>query len=102
MIRILCRAAQGAAMTELEPDQLASVLKAKRNLIWIDLSGEDTESYQPLLIETFGFHPLAVEDALIETHLPKVDDWDDYLYLVLYAVDFDRLKLEIDSHEVDV
>ncbi len=102
MIRILCRAAQGAAMTELEPDQLADSLKVRRNLIWVDLSGEDTEHYQPLLIETFGFHPLAVEDALVETHLPKVDDWDDYLYLVLYAVDFDQPKLEVDSHEVDV
>ncbi|HSD82796.1 MAG TPA: magnesium transporter CorA family protein [Anaerolineae bacterium] len=102
MIRILCRSAQGAAMTELEPEQLADALKVKRNLIWVDLSGEATETYQPLLIDTFGFHPLAVEDALIETHLPKIDDWDEYLYLVLYAVDFDRPKLEIDSHEVDV
>src|SRR5512135_3361014 len=100
MIRILCRTTQGTAMAELEPDRLADVLKVKRNLIWVDLSGEDTPTYQPLLTETFGFHPLAVEDALIETHLPKIDDWEEYLYLVLYAVDFDRDKLEVDSHEV--
>ena len=102
MIRILCRAAQDTAMTELPPDQLANALKVKRNLIWVDLSGEATESYQPLLTETFGFHPLAVEDALIETHLPKIDDWDEYIYLVLYGVDFDQAKLEVDSHEVDI
>src|SRR5512139_3241920 len=102
MIRILCRAAQGAAMIELAPDQLASALKVKRNLIWVDLSGDDTSVHQPLLTETFGFHPLAVEDALVETHLPKIDDWDEYIYLVLYGVDFDRTNLEVDSHEVDV
>jgi magnesium transporter len=102
MIRILGRTAQGAAMTELPPDQLASALKVKRNLIWVDLSGEATEEYQPLLTETFGFHPLAVEDALVETHLPKIDDWDEYIYLVLYGVDFDRGQLEVDSHEVDI
>jgi magnesium transporter len=102
MIRILCRAAQGAAMTELPPEQLDGALKTRRNLIWVDLSGEATEAYQPLLTETFGFHPLAAEDALIETHLPKIDDWDDYVYLVLYAVDFDQAKLEVDGHEVDV
>lgn len=102
MIRILCRAAQDTAMTELPPDQLANALKVKRNLIWVDLSGEATEAYQPLLTETFGFHPLAVEDALIETHLPKIDDWDEYIYLVLYGVDFDQAKLEVDSHEVDI
>ena len=89
-------------MSELTPDQLASALKVRRNIVWVDLSGDATPTYQPLLIETFGFHPLAVEDALIETHLPKIDDWDDYLYLVLYGVDFDRAQLEVDSHEVDV
>jgi hypothetical protein len=26
------------------------------------------------LRETFGFHPLAVEDALQEVHVPKLDD----------------------------
>ncbi len=102
MIHILCRSTQSTTMTELPLEQLADTLKIKRNLIWVDLSGEDNENYHPLLVETFGFHPLAVEDALIETHLPKIDDWDDYLYLVLYAVDFDRPKLEVDSHEVDV
>ena len=102
MIRILCRSTQGAAMIELEPAQLANALKVKRKLIWVDLNGEGAEDYQPLLTETFGFHPLAVEDALIETHLPKIDDWDEYLYLVLYAVDFERVQLEVDSHEVDI
>src|SRR5512139_3467091 len=102
MIRILCRTTQNNAMTELSPVQLSDALKVKRNLIWVDLSGEDSATYQPLLIDTFGFHPLAVEDALVETHLPKIDDWDEYVYLVLYGVDFDRAQLEVDSHEVDV
>ncbi len=102
MIRILCRAAQDGTMTELAADQLASALKVKRNLIWVDLSGEDTATFQPLLTNVFGFHPLAVDDALVETHLPKIDDWDEYIYLVLYGVDFDQAKLEVDSHEVDV
>jgi len=101
MIRILYRAAQGAAMTELDPGQLVDALKVRRNLIWVDLSGKDNATYQPLLTDTFGFHRLAVEDALVETHLPKIDDWDEYLYVVLYGVDFDQAKLEVDSQEVD-
>jgi magnesium transporter len=89
-------------MVDLPLDRLAAALQVRRNLIWVDLSGEDPETYRPLLAETFGFHPLAIEDALIETHLPKIDDWDEYIYLVLYAVDFDRAQLDVDSHEVDV
>ncbi len=102
MIRILCRTAQSTAMTELLPEQLPGALAVKRNLIWVDLNGEDSAAYQPLLIGTFGFHALAVEDALVETHLPKIDDWDEYVYLVLYGVDFDQARLEVDSHEVDI
>jgi len=89
-------------MTELAPEQLADALHVKRNVLWIDLHGEDNAEYRPLLTDTFGFHPLAVEDALVETHLPKIDDWDEYLYLVLYAVDFEPSQLEVDSHEIDV
>ncbi len=102
MMHVLCRSQAGNTMVELLPDQLADTLKVKHNLIWVDLSGEDPEAYRPWLLDVFGFHPLAVEDALIETHLPKIDDWDHYVYLVLYAVDFDRAHLETDSHEVDV
>jgi hypothetical protein len=51
MIRILCRAAQDAAMTELAADQLASALKVKRNLTWVDLSGERHGLYRPLLTD---------------------------------------------------
>ncbi len=105
MIRILCRTAQNTAMLELLPEQLAEALKNKHNLLWVDLNGgnePDNAVHQSLLIDTFGFHPLAVDDALIETHLPKIDDWDAYIYLVLYAVDFDRASLAVDNHEVDV
>jgi magnesium transporter len=42
------------------------------------------------LRETFGFHILAVEDALQETHAPKIDDWGDYLYIVLHAIESNK------------
>ena len=103
MIRILCHAAPSDAMTELPLEQLPNALAVKRNLIWVDLSGEDNATYQPLLIDTFGFHPLAVDDALQESHVPKVDDWDEYLYLVLHAITFDRSDGgRLDAIELDI
>jgi magnesium transporter len=51
-------------------------------LLWIDFGGESPEVCEPIL-KSFGFHPLAIDDALQESHTPKVDDWGDYLYLVL-------------------
>jgi magnesium transporter len=89
MIRSLYRARDGQLRTPLQPDELAMVLQDTGGLLWLDLAGEPPEACAPILRETFGFHPLAVEDALEETHVPKVDDWGEYIYLVLHAVIFD-------------
>ena len=48
----------------------------------MDFTSEPPETAQPIL-EGFGFHHLAIEDALQQTHAPKIDDWGDYLYIVL-------------------
>jgi magnesium transporter len=34
-------------------------------------------------LESFNFHHLAIADALEQTHAPKIDDWGEYLYIVL-------------------
>jgi magnesium transporter len=56
---------------------------------------------EPILQKTFGFHHLAVEDALRETHVPKVDDWENYLYIVLNAVFF-QFNKEVNVIEIDI
>jgi len=40
-------------------------------------------------LEKFGFHPLAIDDALQETHVPRLDDWGEYLYIVFNYMDMD-------------
>jgi magnesium transporter len=101
MIKILYRPAQNGLMIDLPVERLAEVVRDRHNLIWVDLDGEDPNLYRPILADTFGFHALAIDDALIESHVPKIDDWSDYIYLVLHAVDFDLNALDVDTHEVD-
>jgi magnesium transporter len=45
-------------------------------------TSEPPETALPIL-QSFNFHHLAIADALEQTHAPKIDDWGDYLYLVL-------------------
>ncbi len=101
MIHILYRPATGGLMVDLQPDQLSAALREKDALIWVDLDGDDTGDYQPLLSNEFKFHSLAIEDALVDSHSPKLDDWTEYVYIVLHAVDFDTNLLDLDTHEVD-
>ncbi|MCA1899615.1 MAG: magnesium/cobalt transporter CorA [Chloroflexi bacterium] len=68
--------------TDVSPAEFHRLLRDKRGLLWVDFTSEPPETSLPVL-QMFGFHPLAIDDALQETHAPKIDDWSDYLYIVL-------------------
>ena len=90
MIRALYHPQTGSIRTDLNLAEIKTALQEEQGLLWVDFVDEPPEASEPILRETFGFHPLAVDDALEETHTPKLDDWEDYLYIVLRAIVFDK------------
>lgn len=87
--------------TEIPSEEFPRLAKNRRGLLWVDFSGESVEASQPIL-ESFGFHPLAIDDALQEIHSPKVDDWGDYLYIVLNYMMVDPKDWESLIDELDI
>ena len=85
-------------------ERIRTALRNKKGLLWVDFSGEPNETCEPILRDVFGFHPLAVDDALQETHTPKVDDWSDYVYIVLNSLEYERKSADgsLHTHELDV
>ncbi len=63
----------------------------------MDFAGEPNQTCEPILLDVFGFHPLAVDDALQETHTPKVDDWGEYIYIVLDALVYEKQPTTVHS-----
>jgi magnesium transporter len=51
---------------------------------WIDLR-EQAEPELRLLAERFGFHPLTIEDCLQVDQRPKLEEYGDYLFIVMHA-----------------
>ena len=104
MIRALYFSPKSPLQMEYPVDKFEKALRNGKGLLWVDFVGEPNETCEPLLNEVFHFHPLAVDDALQETHTPKVDDWGDYLYIVLNALDFDKNLTEgpLHLHELDI
>ncbi len=103
--RIVYRDGMGQVHLNWPLEKLPEALGDLAGTIWIDI--EDLEAannvgVETMLREIFQFHPLAIEDALKDTHVPKVDDWGKYLYIVVDTLDFHPETDEIRLHELDL
>jgi magnesium transporter len=76
--------------SNLDTDALRLVRADKGLLIWVNLFAPTPEEATSILEDVFSFHPLAIEDCLAETRYPKIEDYEDYLYLVMHAVAFNK------------
>jgi magnesium transporter len=102
-MRLMQLADKGQTVTSVITPDLAETALPETGFFWLDLSSvADTAFIESLLLGQFVFHPLAVDDALNETHTPKLDDWGSYLYLVLQDVDYEAEERQISLPELDV
>jgi magnesium transporter len=60
----------------------------KGGLKWVDVLNP-TEAEVEWLKEKYAFHPLALDDVLSRIQMPKLDDYETYLFLVLHFPVFD-------------
>ena len=74
---------------------------SSRAVLWVDLEAPTGEEARIILVDTFHFHPLAVEDAISEIHHPKVEQYDTFLYLILHGIAFQKRKHRFETHDVD-
>ena len=68
---------------DVSNEALQTALADENHFVWVNIHDEPVAASRKMLMDVFNFHPLAIEDALEETHVPRIDDWGDYLYLVL-------------------
>jgi magnesium transporter len=101
MIRALYFQNEQLISADLPTERFSEILHNPDALLWVDFQAEPAELSEPILLDTFKFHPLAVEDAVHQTHIPKVDDWDQYIYIALIAMDYDNQSGDIETIELD-
>jgi magnesium transporter len=54
------------------------------------------------LQERFEFHPLDYEDVISRNQRPKVDEYDDYLFIVLHFPRYDKQVGRLNAAELDL
>jgi magnesium transporter len=55
-------------------------------VLWLDIDDEDAELERSILTD-FGIHQLAIQDALRQRHPPKLESFNDYLFILLKGLD---------------
>lgn len=79
--------------------EIADLLRAPSGTLWVDIVGPD-EAGIALMRDVFGFHPLAIEDTRNQHQRPKLEEYADYLFLILNPVRED--SGDADFTELDV
>ena len=71
----------GLRMREVSIDERVDSADRKGEFAWIGIA-DPTEEEMHKLADCYGLHPLAVEDAIKANQLPKIDVYDDQLFVV--------------------
>jgi magnesium transporter len=70
-------------------------------LRWINIE-RPRQVDQAWLEERFEFHPLDYEDVFSRNQRPKVDEYDDYLFVVLHFPRYDKIISRLNAAELDL
>ncbi len=89
------------AAEDFPAEQISGMLDEPDTVVWLDLFAP-SENDLTLVAEEFGLNPLAVEDAIHERQRPKLDRYDDHLFLSLYDVELSADTCELEVSELAV
>jgi Mg2+ and Co2+ transporter CorA len=59
-------------------------LLARGGFFWLDLDQPVAADFE-ILRQVFGFHPLAVEDSEHFDQRAKIDEYEDFVFIVVYG-----------------
>ena len=68
---------------------------------WLNIE-EPTATETAWLAEHFDFHELDLEDVLSTRQRPKIDEYDDYLFMVLHLPRFDKSIGRLNAAELNI
>jgi magnesium transporter len=89
----VCHVVHGRGSGEMQfSRETAAELLASGDFFWLDLDQPDTGDFE-ILREVFGFHPLAVEDSEDFHQRAKIEDYDDFVFLVVFGASPDEDRL---------
>jgi magnesium transporter len=91
---------RGSAPAPIAPRGLNARSITHNGLTWVDIIHAGEEEIE-FLRRTYGFHPLHLDDTLSKIQRPKIDDADDYTFIVMHFPVYSKLVHITTPSEVD-
>lgn len=93
--------------TELQEKEMTSIeecflFRDRPTVTWINIDGIHQVDLIQKLGDCYGFHPLMLEDILNSDQRPKVEDYGDYLYIILKMLHFDDESRTVVTEQVSL
>ncbi len=74
---------------------------AHKEGLWLDIEKPDADDYK-LLEETFKAHPLSIEDIQQQNQRPKIDEYPEYNFVVIFQADWQGDDVTFVEHHLFV
>lgn len=95
---------EGEQVVRTEDYDQVRAAHAAGQTFWIELD-ERTDEATEFLDKTLHIHPLAIEDVWNDVGLPKVEDFDDYVQIIIHGVredDRESKDVPLELAELDI
>ncbi len=87
---------------EIEKIEECLVFKDRPTITWINVDGLHQVEILEKLGECYGFHPLMLEDILNTDQRPKMEDYGDYIYIVLKMLSQNNINHGIMTEQISL
>jgi magnesium transporter len=87
---------------EIKTIEECFVFKDKPTVTWINVDSLHQVEILEKLGECYGLHPLVLEDILNTDQRPKMEDYGEYIYIVLKDLDYPDKINQIESEQISL
>ena len=87
---------------EIKTIEECFIFKDKPTVTWINVDSLHQVEILEKLGECYGLHPLVLEDILNTDQRPKMEDYGEYIYVVLKMLDYNDKSNEIESEQISL
>ncbi len=86
----------------LSIDDLAilNISESANKKFWLNIHGVHDVALIKQIGDLFNLHPLVQEDILNTQQRPKIDEYDDYLFLEARSFKYDQTNMAVDSEQI--